>query len=210
MGRLGLDPQSIADRVKASGAPARVPTLAESVIRGALGFAVLSVVSFTPWVFAGAQLGRIGMYAACAALFIGLSGPLLHRLIIGPGSLQRFYRVFGTAFAANAVLWAAAYMNFGGHLGSLLGLLAGTAAMGGVIAGAFQAKGAALKSIAALFVLNTLGYYVGWWVERPMAKVHLTTAMLLYGVFYGLGLGAGLGLAFYFCQQPVRERLSRG
>jgi hypothetical protein len=207
MGGFGLDPQSIADRVRASGAPARVPTLAESVIRGALGSAVLSVVSFTPWAFAGRQLGILGMYAACALLFIGLSGPLLHRLIIGPGSLPRFSMLFGTAFAANADLWVAAYKGFGGHGGSLIGLLAGTAAMGGILAGAFHAKGAALKSIAALFVLNTLGYYVGWGVETPLSKTHRTAAMLLYGVFYGLGLGAGLGLAFHFCQQAVREKL---
>ena len=150
------------------------------------------------------------MYAACAVLFIGLSGPLLHRLIIGPGSLPRFTMLFGTAFLANAVLWVAAYWRLGGHLGSLVGLLAGTAAMGGILAAAFEAKGAAVKSIAALFILNTLGYYVGWWVEMPLSKTHRTAAMLLYGVFYGLGLGAGLGLAFYFCQQAVRERLSRG
>ncbi len=207
MGRLGLDPQSVVDRVKASGSPARVPTLAESVIRGALGFAVLSVLSFTPWVFAGPQLGRMGMYAACTVLFIGLSGPLLHRLIVGPGSLPRFIPLFGAAFGSNAVLWVAAYMQFGGHLGSLIGLLAGTAAMGGILVAAFEAKNAALKSIAALFVLNTLGYYVGWWVEGLLAKSHLTAAMLLYGVFYGLGLGAGLGLAFHFCQKAVREKL---
>ena len=208
MGWFGLDPQGIVDRVKASGAPARVETLGGSAARGAAGFAVLSVVSFTPWVFAGRRLGEAGMYAACAVLFIGLSGPLLHRLIIGPGSLPRFYKLFGIAFVANAVAWTSGYMLLRGHPGSLVGLLAGTAAMGGILAAAFGAGNAALKSIAALFVLNTLGYYAGWWVEAPLSKTHRTAAMLLYGVFYGLGLGAGLGLAFHFCQKTVRDRLS--
>ena len=208
MGWFGLDPQSIADRVKASGAPVRVPSLTESIVRGAAGFSVLSVAAFTPWVFAGRRLGETGMYAACAALFIGLSGPLLHRLILGPGSLPRFTKLFALAFVANAVGWTSGYMILRGHAGSLVGLLAGTAAMGGVIAVAFEARNEALKSIAALFVLTTLGYYVGWWVEAPLSKTHRTAAMLLYGVFYGLGLGAGLGLAFHFCQNAARGNLS--
>jgi hypothetical protein len=209
MALFGLDPGSIAGRVTASGAPARVPGLTESVVRGAVGFAVLSVVSFMPWVFgAGRRLGELGMYGACLVVFLVLCGPLLHRLIIGPGSLPRFTGLFGIAFVANAVAWTAAYMTLRGNLGSLAGLLAGTAAMGGIIAAAFDATTpAALKSMAALFVLNTLGYYAGWWVEVPVAKTHLKTAMLLYGLFYGLGLGAGLGLTFHFCQQAVRERL---
>jgi hypothetical protein len=208
MGWFGLDPRSIVDRVKASGAPARVETLAGSAARGAVGFAVLSVVAFTPWIFGGRRLlGELGMYAACLILFLGLSGPLLHRLILGPGSLPRFYKLFGIAFLANAIAWTSAYMLLRGHAGSLVGLLAGSAAMGGIIAAAFEAKSAALKSIAALVALHTLGYYVGWWVETPLSKTHRTAAMVLYGVLYGLGLGAGLGLAFHFCQKTVREKL---
>lgn len=209
MGWFGLDPLSIVERVKASGAPAEAPTLAGSVIRGAVGFTIVSVAGFAPWALAGKWLPEIGMYAACAAVFIGLSGLLLHRLIIGPGSLPRFYLLFGVAFLANSVLWTAAWMLLKGDKGSLVGLLAGTAAMGGMIALAFEERRAALPSIAALFVLNTAGYYVGGWVEGALARTNLTVAMLLWGVFYGLGLGSGLGLAFYFSQKTVRERLGK-
>jgi hypothetical protein len=38
----------------------------------------------------------------CAIVFIVLSGLLLHRLIIGPGSLGRFYKLFSAAFAVAA------------------------------------------------------------------------------------------------------------
>ena len=41
---------------------------------------------------------------ACTAIFIGLSGLCLHRLILGPGSLSRFYKLFSLAFAAFIVI----------------------------------------------------------------------------------------------------------
>lgn len=100
-----LDPQNLADRVRAAGSP--VPSLAQSVIRGAGGFAVVSVAGFVPWAVFGRTLNRLvgeaGMYAVCALVFLGLMGPLLHRLILGPGSLGRFNRLFGAAFAAYSV-----------------------------------------------------------------------------------------------------------
>lgn len=210
MALFQLDPESIADRLKSSGTPARIPGLPASVLRGMVGFTILSVAGFLPWVLGSSKmLGTAGMYAACAAAFIGLSGPLLHRLILGPGSMARFYKLFGLGFALYAAAWIGAYMSLRGHLGSLVGLLAGTAAMGGLFAAAFGERRAALPSIAALFVLNTLGYYAGNRVELAIVRTHPTTAMILYGVFYGLGFGAGLGLAFHFCQQSARARLTR-
>jgi hypothetical protein len=209
MGLFQLDPQSIVDRVKATGAPARIPTMGESVLRGIVGFTIVSVAGFLPWILGlGKRIGAAGMYAACAAVFIGLCGPLLHRLILGPGSLSRFTRLFGLGFLLNSLAWVAAYMGLKGHLGSLVGLLAGSALMGGLFAAAFDERSAAAKSIAALFVMNTLGYYGGNAAELALVKTHLPAAMLLYGVCYGVGLGAGLGLAFHFCQKTARARLA--
>jgi len=225
---LHLDPASVVERVRASGLPARVPSLGGSLLRGVLGFTLVSVAGFAPWALGAAwfhdKVGEAGMYAACAAVFIGLSGLLLHRLIIGPGSLWRFYLLFGAAFFPYAVAWIVAWMSLhrrNGHAASLIGLFVGTALMGWIFARAFDARGAALKSIVALFVLNTLGYYVGGWVEGSVAGLKnlsfaglvvekpapITAAMLLWGVCYGIGFGAGLGLAFHFCQKTVREEL---
>ena len=180
-----------------------------SVIRGVVGFTILSVVAFLPWVLGlGKRIGTGGMYAACAAIFIGLSGPLLHRLILGPGSLARFYKIFGLGFTLYAGAWVVAYMTLRGNLGSIVGLFAGTALMGGVFALAFEERRAALPSIAALFLLNLAGYYGGWAVEAAVVKSHPTAAMVLYAVCYGAGFGAGLGLAFHFCQRSARARLA--
>src|SRR6185503_6156663 len=111
------------------------------------------------------------------------------------------YKLFGLSFAAYSAAWIAAWMMRPGHVGSLVGLFAGTAAMGWMFATAFDARPATWNAIAALFVLNTIGYFAGGWVEGTVAKLApIKIAMLLWGVCYGIGLGAGLALAFHSCQ----------
>jgi hypothetical protein len=221
-----LDPDSVVERARVSGEPTRVPCLRTSLRRGIIGFTFVSIAGFAPWALAGRwfyrSTGEAALYAVCALVFIGLSGPVLHRLIIGPGSLSRFYKLFGVTFAAYSVLWIIGWMTLRGHPGSVVGLLAGTAAMGWMLARAFDAKQAVWKVIAALFVLNSLGYFVGGWVEGRllgMKSLSLFGSVLarpaqgmlaktLWGVCYGIGFGAGLGAAFYLCQAAVRAALA--
>jgi hypothetical protein len=221
-----LDPESITARAKAAGTEVHVPSLTASVWRGTIGFTIVSVAGFVPWAIFGRSLhrlvGELGMYLGCMAVFIGLSGLLMHRLILGPGSLSRFYKLFSAAFAAYSVGWMAGWMVLRGHPGSIAGLLAGTAMMGWMMTRAFDARDATFKVIAVLFVLNSLGYFIGGWAEAGVMgmkeptlfgvavarKVQVRTAMLLWGVFYGLGFGAGLGWAFHLCQGTVRRSLA--
>ena len=105
MALFQLDPECIAARVRAAGGTAHVPTLTESITRGVLGFTCVSIAGFLPWPifelwFRG--LGEMHLYVACTAVFIGLSGVCLHKLILGPGSLSRFYKLFALAFLAYA------------------------------------------------------------------------------------------------------------
>src|SRR4051812_23710829 len=99
-----LDPKS-----RALANPAPPPGWFAFVVRGSIGFMIVSVAGFAPWALAGRPLhraiGEVGLYAVCAIVFIGLSGLLLHRLIIGPGSLGRFYRLFTVAFSGYAIAW---------------------------------------------------------------------------------------------------------
>lgn len=205
-----LDPQSIADRAR--GATARAPSLAESLVRGALGFTIVSVGGFVPWVFFGHWFHQIGgdgvMYAACALTFIILSGLLLHRLIIGAGSLLRFYKLFSLSFAAYSSGWILGYMALHGYAGSTVGLLAGTVAMGLLFALAFDAMHAVLSVMAALFVCNAIGYFAGWPIELALMATHPTIAKFQWSIVYGLGFGAGLGVAFYLCQSRARALLA--
>ena len=223
---FGLDPQSIVERVKASVQPPRAPSLGESVLRGTIGFTLVSLGGFAPWVLAGRwfyrNAGEAGLYAVCAVVFIGLSGLLLHRLIIGPGSLVRFYKIFSLAFVAYATAWTIGWMALGGNTGSIAGLLAGTAAMGAILAHGFAARGVALKIAAVLFVANAAGYFIGGWAHNAILTLKegnavgivlekSTRAMLskaAWGLFYGLGFGAGIGCAFHTCQTTARKLIA--
>lgn len=220
-----LDPESVAKRAAIERRWDETPSLGTSALRGTVGFTLLSIAGFAPWAVAGRwfyrNIGESGLYAVCAVVFIVLSGPLLHRLILGPGSLPRFYKLFGITFAAYSILWIGGWMTLRGHVGSLAGLLVGTAAMGWMLVRAFDAKRATLKVIAALFLLNSIGYFAGGWIEAAVSATgqvallgtvlardtQLLVAKLLWGVCYGLGFGAGLGLAFYLCQARTRQVL---
>ena len=223
-----LDPESIIERVKASNMPAHPPTFAGSVWRGVIGFTVVSVAGFLPWVVAGTwfyrNVGELAMYLTCAGIFVGLSGLLLHPLIIGPGSLNRFYVFFSVAFTAYSIAWIAGWMGLRGqttHLRSIVGLLAGTAVMGVLFGIAFEARRVTPKIITVLFVLNSLGYFTGGWIEGCLAHVReyrlfgvslsgsaLTIFMkVIWGVCFGTSFGAGLGWAFHLAQARARELL---
>ena len=207
-----LDPPSIAKRARAAGSP--VPTLGASLIQGMIGFTVVSVAGFAPWAVFGKwlhmQVGEAGMYAVCAVVFLALTAPLLHQLIIGPGSVSRFYKLFGLSFTAYSVAWIAGWMLLRGHPGSIAGLLAGTMVMACMLVAAFDALRVVVKVFLVLFVLNAIGYFVGWLSEAALIKEHPLAAKLSWGVFYGIGLGAGLGLAFHFCQERARKLLTGG
>lgn len=225
MSWFGLDPRSIVERVYAAPKTVRIPTLFESVVRGAVGFALVSVAGFTPWVLAGKWFyrnpGEPAMYAACALVFIILSGLALHRMIIGPGSLPRFYAFFGAAFLLYSIGWTVGWMALRGHSGSLAGLAAGTAMMAVMFGIAFEAKSRIADVAAVLFASNALGYFVGGWIEGYLSHqsaVNVAGIVLegnalvvfmkyMWAVCYGLGLGAGLGYAFYACQTGVRALL---
>jgi hypothetical protein len=210
MALFQLDPPSIVARAQASGDAVQPPTLAASVLRGIIGFTLVSVGGFAPWpIFERwlRSMGEMDLYIACLVMFIGLSGICLHRLIIGPGSLPRFYKLFSLAFTAYAVAWVAIWVLLRNNAGGIGGLLGGACAMGLVFALAFDAPRAIVKVVPALFVFNALGYYVGGRLHGKLAIDHRALGMLLWGACYGIGLGAGLGLAFYFCQERARAAL---
>ena len=153
------------------------------------------------------NLREMHLYVACTAIFIGLSGPCLHRLILGPGSLARFYQLFAIAFIAYAVVWVGFWMAWRGDAGSLAGLFGGTAVMGVILALAFDAWRTLPAVIAALFLLNTAGYYAGGWIGGKLTVDHRLAEIFVWAICYGIGFGAGLGAAFHFCQAHARELL---
>lgn len=212
-----LDASTIACRVRSEGDTLNVPSLGGSIMRGLLGCAGVSVAGFIPWTVFGSwligPLGEGGTFGVSAAVFALLSGLLLHRLIIGPGSLLIFYKLFGVSFAAFAVAWIIGWTCLGDDLGNVVGLLAGSIVMGWMLTRAFEMAGVVWKVISALFLTGVAGYFVGGWVESavhasgPSPSGEAVMAQLLWAACFGAGFGAGLGVAFHLCQADVRELL---
>ncbi len=218
-----LGPEQVLRRIEADGSAPVVPTLMSSVLRGVLGFTAVSLLGFAPWVIFGSyihqHLGEAGLYAVCALVFIASAGPLLHRLIIGPGTLLRFAKLFALSFAAYSVAWTVGWMLWKGHPGSVAGLLVGTAVMGWMMVCAFDARSKTISVILALFLLNAAGYFAGGMVDAwgadlegiPISgSTQRAVARFGWALSYGIGFGAGLGVAFYQCQAGIREALARG
>jgi len=141
--------------------------LATWLRRGSLGGILLSVAGFLPWALAGRPLtqalGEAGMYAVCALVFLGVSGPLLHKLLIGPRSLRRFYALFCASFVPYSVGWIAGWLAFRGHLGSLAGLVLGCLAMAVVLVAWFGQWRRLGGVLLVLLLAQIPGYFVGGW-----------------------------------------------
>src|SRR6188472_4305179 len=93
--------------------------LMESVLRGTIGFAIVSLCGFSVWAFAGnwfhRNVGEAGLYAVSALVFVALAGLLLHPLVLGENRVARFYKAFVPAFFAYAFVWSACWflLKFG-------------------------------------------------------------------------------------------------
>ena len=210
MSLLGFDPDSVHARLRSSTEQTPIPTLAQSLLQGSLGFCLVSVMAFAVWALAGKRLsqnlGEAGFYAVCALVFIGLAGIELHKLVIGPRTLGRFYALFAAGFGAYAVAWCLAWFLVRGKAGEWLGSLAGSAVFAMVLTSAFSASGSFIRVSVGLFITHSAGYFTGEWIHASSGG---RPGMLLWGVAYGLGFGAGLGYALYVCQETIRMRLKQ-
>ncbi len=189
-------------RVDTAGGSDRLPSLRRSLLIGGLGFGLASLLVFATVAFAErwmyANLGLLGAYLAWTALFILLGGTVLGSLVVSRWRLPRFYLLFGLAFFLYAAGWVGAYFTFRGSAGEWLGSLAGSLLMGSVLAFALGSARSALNLSGALFVANSLGYFLGSALNNSIGG---RAGMLLWGAVYGLCLGAGLGAVLHFAQR---------
>lgn len=202
---FGLDPDSVVSRVNSGGSPPSIPSLAESMAIGSLGFAAVAVAAFGVWAWGGpwlhARVGELGLHAACAVVLIGGGGGVFSRLVIDPERLRRFYGLFALAFFLYAGVWTGSYFSLRNKSGEWLASLLGPSILGMTLANAFGATGVRRKVGAVLFGTHSLGYFAGSLLYDTFAKP------LLWGAAYGLGFGAGIGYTLYACQDEVRQRL---
>ena len=184
-----------------------VPSLARSVITGAIGFSLVSLCVFATVAFAErwmyTNLGMLGSYVAWTALFMLLGGSALGSLVVDRWRLPKFFLLFGLAFFAYACGWVFAYFFLRGTTGEWVGSLAGSVLMAGVFAAGFGALRSILKLSALLFVTNSIGYFLGSALNDSFSG---RAGMLMWGVMYGLFLGAGIGAVLHLLQTERSEK----
>ena len=184
-----------------------------SLLLGSLGFGAVSVAAFSIWAFGGRWFHTHGgdgaMYSAIAAVFLGLTGAVLHKLVRGERPLARFYAAFVPAFLAYAIVWCLAWFIIKREPGEWAGSLAGSFVFAAVVMKRMGAKGGFLSTGLIVFVAHSLGYFLGGkvmygilggccaeffkgWSREQIGVI----AMLGWGLLYGLGFGAGIGVAF--------------
>lgn len=202
MRSFGLTPDAVLAR---SGGALRggASSAASSMVQGALSFGAVSVVAYSIWAFKLIP-GEAAMYAAIAAIYIGVTGLALSRLVLGAGAARRFSLLFATGFAVYAIIWCAFWFGLQGkHQADLWGAAVGLAALTALLQRAFGLQGNFLPLYAVLFTLHTLGYSLG---GELYATVRGAPGRLLWGAAHGLGFGAGLGYVLYHIQSPLRAR----
>ena len=183
-----------------------VPSLARSVLTGALGFAAVSLCVFATVAFAErwmyANLGLYGAYLAWTMLFILLGGAVLGSLVVERWQLPKFYVLFAGAFFAYAVGWVGAYFSMPNTVGEWLGSVVGSMAMAFVFAAAFGALRSFIKIFVVLFVGNSIGYFLGSGLNNYFGG---RNGMLLWGAAYGLFLGAAIGATLRLVQHKTTK-----
>lgn len=182
-----------------------VPSMAKSVVTGAIGFGLVSLCVFATvaygerWMYR--NLGLLVAYLTWTVMFIVLSAAVFGSLVVVRWRLPKFFLLFGLAFFAYAAGWMVAYFMLPNTLGEWIGSLVGSVLMAVVFAVGFSSLRSLLKLSAVLFVSNSLGYFLG---SALYASLGTPTGMLLWGVVYGLFFGAGIGAVLQLVQQPQK------
>lgn len=200
-----LQPDSAASG--AASAPHRAPPgTGFAIAYGAVSFGIVSAIAYSIWAYRLIPENSL-LYATTAAVYLGLGGLALSRLVVAPGAWKRFPLLFALAFLIYAIGWCAGWFGLRGkNHGDLWGALAGLAGMTWLFRRAFGSGAGFLGLFLGLFVLHSIGYYAG---GELYSSVRGTTGRLLWGAAHGLGFGAGLGYVLARCQALPKSASNR-
>lgn len=206
---FGLTPDQVLARGPAPDA-GRTPSLPFSIIYGALGFGLVSVLAYSIWAFRLIRSDAV-LFPAVAVVYIALTGLVLGRLVLGAGTTTRFAALFAAAFLVYALFYCAFWFGLRGkYLADLWGSVLGLAAFTFMVSRAFEKRDQFLLLCLVLLLTHSAGYYLGGYfydTVRDAAGRRSSTGRLLWGGAHGVGFGAGLGFLLFHAQSALRLRL---
>jgi len=163
-------------------------------LRGALGFGVVSTLVFSTVAFAERwmyqNLTVPGAYLVWTVLYL-IVAPISFMPLVRMSATRRMFPVwFNIAFLAYCALWCAGWFLSPNTLGEVVGCIAGSIALAGVLVW----RGYVGKSLpvagVVLAICNLIGYFAGGYLN---AKLGGPAGMLTWGLLFGAGTGAGIG-----------------
>ena len=187
------------------------------MLRGSVGFAIVSIIGFSVWAFLAPWLHRVvggfALFPACLLAFLGSAGLLLFPLVSGPNRFWRFYKLFIPAYCAYAAAWCVAWFAFRFGLGEWLGSFLGSIAFVAVVGLGLGNFSGFIKASAVLFICHSAGYFLGGEFMGSIVRISGPASLskpalalvgkLGWGAIYGGGFGAGIGYVFHCFQSPA-------
>jgi len=168
--------------------------MSSHIVAGSSRFAAASTLVFSTVAFAERwmyqNLTIPGAYVVWTLLFL-IVAPLAFMQLLGESPERRAFPVwFNIAFFAYCALWCAGWFVSPNTLGEVVGCVAGSLALAGVLVW----RGYVGKSLpvagAVLAICNLVGYFAGGYLN---ARIGGPVGMLAWGMLFGAGTGAGIG-----------------
>ena len=171
------------------------------MVYGGASLGVVSVLAYSIWAF-GLIKNTAAMYAATAAIYVGLAGLALGRLVTDPAGQRRFSLSLAAGMAAYAFLWCVCWFGLRGkYHADYWGAAAGLAAVTAILRRHFDTGADFLPLWAVLFLCHGAGYQLG---GDLYGAVRGPAGRLLWGAAHGFGFGAGLAYLIVQCLKHPR------
>jgi hypothetical protein len=168
--------------------------MSSHIVAGSSRFAAASTLVFSTVAFAERwmyqNLTIPGAYVVWTLLFL-IVAPLAFMQLLGQSPERRAFPVwFNIAFFAYSALWCAGWFVSPNTLGEVVGCVAGSLALAGVLVWRGYVRKPFVTAGLVLAAYNLVGYFVGGFLN---ARIGGPVGMLAWGMLFGAGTGAGIG-----------------